>query len=312
MKFLDRLADAYYKGEPLVSNEVFDELAKRYDYQGLGTSQENEITHEHRMWSLSKVYPGERIPFEGGINTPKLDGAAVSVTYFDGQLVLGATRGDGFRGLDITNKMSTLCPLSIEGGESRIIQVVGEVVTTKGKDNLRNYASGALGLKDLEEFKTRDLHFVAYDAYGLSGMKLYTDVLNYLNGNGFETVLELSAKELLDIEIPYPTDGRVVRLNDNEEYHRQGYTSKHPKGAYALKENKDGVQTTLLDIDWQVGRSGVVAPVAILDPVDVDGATVARATLHNWKYIEELELEKGCTVEVIRAGDIIPRIVRKV
>lgn len=312
MKFLTRLSNAYYQGNPLVSNEVFDELAKRYNYEGLGTTTETEIQHEHRMWSLSKVYPGDKIPFEGGINTPKLDGAAVSVTYFDGALVTGATRGDGFRGLDITDKMSTLCPESIEGGEARIIQVVGEVVTKKGKSNLRNYASGALNLKSLDEFKTRDLYFVAYGVYGLSGIKTYAEAMTFLSKNGFETVLDISAKELLDIEVPYPTDGRVIRINDNEEFHRAGYTSKHPKGAYALKENKEAVQTKLIDIDWQVGRSGVVSPVAILEPVDVDGAMVSRATLHNWKYIQELELEKGCTVDVIRAGEIIPRVLRKV
>jgi DNA ligase (NAD+) len=91
-----------------------------------------------------------------------------------------------------------------------------------------------------------------------------------------------------------------------------GFTSHHPRGAFALKEQKEGVVTTLLDVVWQVGKSGVVSPVAILEPVVVGEARVSRATLHNIEYIRELDLEIGCQVEVIRSGEIIPRIVKKV
>jgi len=91
-----------------------------------------------------------------------------------------------------------------------------------------------------------------------------------------------------------------------------GHTAHHPRGAFALKEQKEGVHTELLDVVWQVGKSGVVSPVAILSPVEVEGAIVSRATLHNIEYIRSLELEIGCTVEVIRSGEIIPRILRRV
>ena len=91
-----------------------------------------------------------------------------------------------------------------------------------------------------------------------------------------------------------------------------GYTAHHPRGAFALKEQKDGVITELLDVVWQVGKSGVVSPVAILSPVEVGDALVSRATLHNIEYIRSLNLEIGCSVEVIRSGEIIPRIVRRV
>ena len=91
-----------------------------------------------------------------------------------------------------------------------------------------------------------------------------------------------------------------------------GYTAHHPRGAFALKEKKDGVTTELLDVEWQVGKSGVVSPVAILRPIEVGDALVSRATLHNIEYIRSLNLEKGCSVEVIRSGEIIPRIVRRV
>ena len=99
---------------------------------------------------------------------------------------------------------------------------------------------------------------------------------------------------------------------DNLKYLRLGHTSKHPRGAFALKEQAQGVATTLIDVVWQLGKSGVVSPVAILDPIEIGGATVSRATLHNIEYIRDLDLEIGCGVEVIRSGEIIPRIVRRV
>ena len=91
-----------------------------------------------------------------------------------------------------------------------------------------------------------------------------------------------------------------------------GYTAKHPRGAFALKEEQVGVVTKLLDVVWQVGKSGIISPVAILEPVLVGDATVSRATLHNIDYIRELDLEIGCDVEIIRSGEIIPRVVRRV
>ena len=109
----------------------------------------------------------------------------------------------------------------------------------------------------------------------------------------------------------YPQDGLVFRVDDYKEFERLGYTSRHPRGAFAFKVRQEGVATRLLDVTWQVGKSGVVSPVAILEPVLVGDATVSRATLHNIKYIEDLGLEIGCMVEIIRAGEIIPRVVRR-
>jgi DNA ligase (NAD+) len=110
----------------------------------------------------------------------------------------------------------------------------------------------------------------------------------------------------------YPTDGIVFRLKSNVKFDELGHTSKHPRGAFALKEQAAGVITTLEDVKWQVGKSGVVSPVAILTPVMIGDATVGRATLHNIQYIRDLNLEIGCQVEVIRSGEIIPRVVRRI
>ena len=126
-----------------------------------------------------------------------------------------------------------------------------------------------------------------------------------LSREGFKTVMDGGLRKV------YPTDGEVYRVNNLVEWTNQGNTAHHPRGSIAFKIQKEGVETTLLDVVWQVGKSGVVSPVAVLDPVEIDGANVSRATLHNIQYIHDLNLEIGCRVEVIRSGEIIPRVVRR-
>jgi NAD-dependent DNA ligase len=129
--------------------------------------------------------------------------------------------------------------------------------------------------------------------------------MDHLSQEGFYAITHFDATG-------YPTDGEGFRIDSYEAFYRLGYTAHHPRGAFALKEQKEGVITELLDVVWQVGKSGVVSPVAILKPVEVGDALVSRATLHNIEYIRSLNLEIGCSVEVIRSGEIIPRIVRRV
>jgi DNA ligase (NAD+) len=126
-----------------------------------------------------------------------------------------------------------------------------------------------------------------------------------LNHQGFNVITLFDASG-------FPTDGEVFRVDSYDSFYKMGYTAHHPRGAFALKEQKEGVYTVLLDVVWQVGKSGVVSPVGILKPVEVGDALVSRATLHNIEYIRSLNLEIGCGVEVIRSGEIIPRIVRRV
>ena len=187
------------------------------------------------------------------------------------------------------------------------VQITGEVVLPSYVPNARNVASGLLNLKDLKEFRERsqDLVFVAYDIHFEKDYSKYDEIMSALAHEGFNVVTTFDASD-------YPTDGLVYRLNDQKNFKKMGYTAHHPRGAFALKEQKEGEITELLDVVWQVGKSGVVSPVAILDPVEVEGAVVGRATLHNIEYIRSLDLEIGCKVEVIRSGDIIPRIVRRV
>jgi DNA ligase (NAD+) len=185
-----------------------------------------------------------------------------------------------------------------------LIQVTGEVVAPKEIPNARNFAAGALGLKSLTEFSTRPLVFVAYDALPRQASH-YEGSMTRLRMMGLREVTTFDCSR-------YPTDGVVYRLKDSVEFERLGHTSKHPRGAFALKEQAEGVETTLIDVVWQLGKSGVVSPVAILDPIEIGSATVSRATLHNIEYIRDLNLEIGCRVSVIRSGEIIPRIIGRV
>lgn len=308
--FLDYASSKYYAGDPIISDEEFDKLAEYHSYESVGAPVTSDrIAHAFPMWSLQKCYDDEpQIELGGAVAaTPKLDGAAVANYYVYGRHILSLTRGDGKEGLDITDKMRTLVPQEIQYGEVELLQVTGEVVAPKSIDNARNYAAGALNLKSVEEFQTRDLAFIAYGIVP-NQYKFWSEDMNKLVSFNFKTVFTETPSSLER----YPQDGIVFRLDEYAKFNELGYTAKHPRGAFALKERKGGVITKLLDIEWQVGRSGVVSPVAILEPVIIGEATISRATLHNIKYIQELDLELGCLVEVVRSGEIIPRVVRRI
>ena len=304
--FLEKASAMYYNGSPIMSDEEFDALARKYRYEEVGYQVTDGIPHLYRMYSLQKVFNLGDIESSTSpmVRTPKLDGAAVSLQYVNGHLAQALTRGDGQLGRDITLKMEELVPNVI--GIKGEIQITGEVVAPDTIPNARNFAAGSLNLKDSSEFRSRaqTLQFVAYDIQGAKYERL-SDAMDHLARNGFEVITHFDASA-------YPTDGEVFRVDNYDAFYKLGYTAHHPRGAFALKEQKDGVITELLDVVWQVGKSGVVSPVAILRPVEVGDALVSRATLHNIEYIRALNLEIGCSVEVIRSGEIIPRIVRRV
>lgn len=307
--YLERCNQFYSEGNPIIPDEVYDKLVEN-------TALENQIgakpegyrwIHPYPMYSLQKVFVGENTEPEWftqhpHIMTAKLDGAAISIIYINGELYKALTRGDGNAGLDITDKVKFLVPSTIESKSLK--QITGEVVAPKTIPNARNYASGALNLKDIDEFKSRDLTFIAYgiQAYPTDS---WLDDMQWLAKQGFKVVTASDYSE-------FPHDGKVVRVDSNSIFESLGYTSHHPRGAFALKTRQEGVVTKLLDVEWNVGKSGAVSPVAILEPCVIGEATVSRATLHNIGYIEALDLEIGCNVEVIRSGEIIPRIVRRV
>jgi NAD-dependent DNA ligase len=314
-QFLEDAATAYYCGAPVISDEEFDMLAEKHNFTKVGYTVTDGVPHTFPLFSLQKVFDLSKAtisPLNICVKTPKLDGAAVSLLYADHNLVLALSRGDGVVGRDITAKVQYLVPdyVPFEG----LVQISGEVVAPKSIPNSRNYASGALNLKDKEEFLSRELVFIAYDCVNNTSLT-YVSQLMELQEAGFNQVLAHNIHGYDDATYTidaFPTDGVVYRVDSYKEFYKLGYTSHHPRGAFALKEKKAGEITTLLDVEWQVGKSGVVSPVAILEPVVVGEATVSRATLHNIEYINDLNLEIGCQVEIIRAGEIIPRVVRRV
>ena len=311
-KLLDKASEAYYQGMPTIPDYMFDMLAEGCGYNKVGAAVHgNKAKHTHRMYSLQKFYEdeGKSDPLAGlDVTTSiKLDGAAISLLYVDGILVQALTRGDGVEGQIITDKMyehGNLVPLRINLGNITV-QVTGEIVAPLHVENSRNYAAGSLNLKDLNEFKTRAIEFFAYQITPNLDPTWSGD-MRVLKQLGFNTVLE---PELAKI---YPSDGIVVRLNNNHQFEQLGYTSKHPRGAYARKERAAHVETKLLGVEWNVGKTGKVTPTAILEPVKIGDALVSRATLNNPGFIEALDLQIGDTVAVARAGEIIPCILHKV
>ena len=318
-EYLELCNRKYAEGNPILPDEVYDRLVENTELETqVGYKPQDKpyynipptdsrFKQPYPMYSLQKVFVGEDKEPDWDskkphIMTAKLDGAAVSITYIEGVLTQALTRGDGKAGLDITGKIKTLVPNKI--WSKGLKQITGEVVAPKNIPNARNYASGALNLKDLEEFKSRNLTFIAYGVQPAICAE-WTEDMSMIKDMGFNTVTQSDWNE-------FPHDGKVVRVDSNIYFETLGHTSHHPRGAFALKTRQAGVVTRLLDVEWNVGKSGAVSPVAILEPCVIGEATVSRATLHNIGYIEALDLQIGCNVEVIRSGEIIPRIVKRV
>ena len=305
---IKRAKTAYYSGNPIMSDEIFDYLVNMATEESIGykSSYERRYKDMFPLFSLQKVVSGiDTAPDWGSdatICTAKLDGAAISILYGGGEFQKSLTRGDGIEGLDITHNIRHLVPETID--YEGVLQISGEVVAPKTIPNSRNYAAGALSLKDSTEFKTRDLYFIAH---GVSPYPTenYVSDMRFVSNLGIQTAIDSDYTQ-------FPHDGSVFRVAENNRFDHYGYTSHHPRGAFALKQQEKGVVTTLQSVSWQVGKSGAVSPVAHFDPIDIEGATVSKATLHNKSIIEALDLKIGCKIEVIRAGKIIPQVLRRV
>lgn len=310
-KYLDEASKAYYAGNPIINDLAFDILADSCDYNKIGTTVHGrKAKHAYQMYSLQKWYEdeGRESPLKDEQITTsiKLDGAAISLLYLHGDLAMAVTRGDGVEGQLITDKIyefGNLVPLKINNNHK--IQITGEIVAPKHIENARNYAAGSLNLKDLAEFRTRAIQFFAYQISPIFHNSWVEDMI-WLKDCGFNTVLES------DLDKIYPTDGLVVRVVDNKRFEELGYTSKHPRGAYAVKERAKHVETKLLGVEWNVGKTGKVTPTALLEPVYIGDALISRATLNNPGFIDALDLQIGDIVAVARAGEIIPCILHKV
>lgn len=267
---------------------------------------------------------------------PKLDGLAIELTYEDGILVLGSTRGDGLIGENVTQNIKTIesIPLKLKGNYPSKLIVRGEAIINKeefrrinkNRDvpyaNTRNLAAGSIRQLDPNITAQRKLDADIYSLVTDLGQKTHQEEHQLLESFGFKTnnkynKLCKNMDEVFDFysywqdhreNLPYEIDGIVVLINNNNIFKQLGAVGKAPRGAIALKFPLKEATTIVEDIKIQVGRTGAMTPVAILKPVNINGATITRATLHNEKEIERLGLKIGDTVVVGRAGDVIPEV----
>ena len=274
----------------------------------------------------------------------KMDGIAISAHYKNGDFVLGVTRGDGTKGDDITNNLKAInsLPLRLSGENiPPVLEVRGEVFMThqefkrlnnekkeQGQDlwaNPRNAAAGSLKLLNPQEVKRRNLSCVFYGIAEVKGINLTSqfEVHHFLKTWGFpslkhikkcgsleEILKEIEIQHQLRSKLPYNIDGVVIKLDDLKSQEKLGAAGKHPRWAVAYKFAAEQVETQIEDIIIQIGRTGVLTPVALLKPVFLDGSTIARATLHNADEIERLDLRIGDTVIIEKGGDVIPKVVK--
>ena len=271
----------------------------------------------------------------------KYDGASISITYENGKLKRAVTRGDGIQGDDVTNNIKTIksIPLELKGGFPEIFDVRGEIILpfagfekmnqeliAMGEtpySNPRNTASGSLKLQDSAEVAKRPLDCLLYF---IVGAKLPFDSqfesLETARKWGFKVPKEAKLVKNLDQVfefitywdvhrhfLPYETDGVVIKVNSYQHQDELGYTAKSPRWAIAYKFKSEQVSTKLVSISYQVGRTGAITPVANLEPVQLAGTIVKRASLHNADQIEKLDIRIGDTVFVEKGGEIIPKII---
>lgn len=276
---------------------------------------------------------------------PKIDGVSISLTYERGLLTVAATRGDGERGDDVTHNIRTIreVPLRLRSdAPPPLLEVRGEVYMTKAEfvrinqlqeenqkekfANPRNLTAGTLKQLDPKLTAQRPLHLFAFGLGVFEGISWHTqwETLHHLRRLGFpvnpHARLCRNIEEVIDyvlswtekrFELPYETDGMVIKVNDLEQQRKLGATSHHPRWAQAYKYEAEEAITKIAQVEISIGKHGELVPTAIFDPpVQLAGTTVRRATLHNPAEIERKDIRIGDSVVVIKAGDIIPKVVR--
>lgn len=325
-------------GTPL---QAFTQVTHRAPMLSLdNTYSEEEVGDFYRR--LQRLLPDEEIPV---VIEPKVDGVAVSLLYEDGQLRYAATRGDGNAGDDITQNIRTIrsVPARLKGNAPKLLEVRGEVFMDKNGfaqlntarteaglppfANPRNAAAGSLKQLDPAVAAQRPLGVVFYGMGVVEGMRLerHSDFFPFLKKLGLPTAERwwmadstekiLRAIHELDAvrrDFVYQTDGAVVKVDAFAQREPLGFTAKSPRWAIAYKYEAERVETLLHDILIQVGRTGVLTPVAALEPVTVSGSRVARATLHNADEIQRKDIRIGDTVLIEKAGEVIPAVVEVV
>lgn len=371
VELLNRYAYEYYtKDAPSVSDSEYDQLYR--ELVELETTHPDEILpespthrvggvvlkgftkyqHQYPLYSLQDAFSREELeafdqrvrkefPSISYVCELKIDGLSISLTYENGVLVTGATRGDGSVGEDITENLKRVKDIPLVLPEPVNITVRGECYMPRASfdrvnqirqengepefANPRNAAAGTLRQLDTKIVAKRNLATFLYQEVSPTDQSSQEGVLEKLARLGFvvnqERVLAEDMEQIWDFiqkvaqlreDLPYDIDGIVIKVNDLAVQEELGFTVKAPKWAVAYKFPAEEKEAKILSVDWTVGRTGVVTPTANLTPVQLAGTTVSRATLHNVDYIAEKDIHQDDTVIVYKAGDIIPAVLRVV
>ena len=371
VELLNRYATEYYTSDnPSVSDSEYDrlyrellELEQAHPEQVLPNSPTHRVggkildgfekySHQYPLYSLQDAFSREELlAFDARVRKElpnvtyicelKIDGLSISLTYEQGVLVVGATRGDGSIGENITENLKRVKDIPLTLPEALDMTVRGECYMPRASfdqvnqsrqengepefANPRNAAAGTLRQLDTAVVAKRNLATFLYQEASPSTRNSQEQVLKHLEQLGFvvnpRRVLAHSMDEVWQFiqevgqerdQLPYDIDGVVIKVNDLVGQEQLGFTVKAPKWAVAYKFPAEEKEAKLLSVDWTVGRTGVVTPTANLTPVQLAGTTVSRATLHNVDYISEKDIRKDDTVIVYKAGDIIPAVLRVV
>lgn len=372
-ELLNKANEAYYRdAQPFMSDKEFDEklkeleqLENEFDLHdpesptkrvgGEVSSVFKTVQHPVPLLSLDNTYNEEELnDFDGRVKKIlghddyeymvelKFDGASIRLRYENGELVLGATRGDGEKGDDITNNIKTIrdIPLHLKGNYPEVVEVRGEAYMEREAfarmnqhreeeglnvfANPRNSTAGSLKMQDPKAVAQRPIRFFAFDLLlddeddSLTQSKK-TELLKKFGLSVSEhykvcsTIAEvhkiIREWENLRHELPYETDGVVIKVNQSSLREQLGTTSKFPRWAIAYKFEAEQATTVINDITLQVGRLGTITPVAELEAVELAGTTVKRASLHNEDEIQRKDIRIGDTVVVEKAGEIIPQVI---
>ena len=371
VELLNRYAYEYYtKDAPSVSDSEYDQLYR--ELVELEASHPEEVLpespthrvggvvlkgftkyqHQYPLYSLQDAFSREELeafdqrvrkefPSVGYVCELKIDGLSISLTYENGVLVTGATRGDGSIGEDITENLKRVKDIPLVLPEPINITVRGECYMPRASfdrvnqirqengepefANPRNAAAGTLRQLDTKIVAKRNLATFLYQEVSPTDQSSQEGVLEKLAWLGFVVNQErILAKDMNQVwnfiqkvaqlreDLPYDIDGIVIKVNDLAVQEELGFTVKAPKWAVAYKFPAEEKEAQILSVDWTVGRTGVVTPTANLTPVQLAGTTVSRATLHNVDYIAEKDIHQEDTVIVYKAGDIIPAVLRVV
>ena len=350
IKRLNEATKAYDEGNPIMSDAEWDRLyfelkvleektgiiypdspTQTISYEVV--NKLSKVEHSHKMLSLEKTKNVDEVEAFLGNNDyvvmAKLDGLTCSLTYENGELVLAETRGNGVVGEDVTHnaKVISSIPQKINYKETLIVD--GEIICfesdfvdfSQDYKNPRNFAAGSIRLLDAKECAGRKLSFIAWDMIkGYDEEDLFTNRLNLLQNLGFQTVPWIKENPIYAItdmkdychHNNYPIDGVVFKFESVKFGKSLGETSHHFKNAIAYKFADDEYETILRDIEWSMGRCGNLTPVAIFDPVDMDGSLVSRANLHNINILTDIlgVPYVGQKIWVIKSNMIIPQVIR--